>query len=211
MTPNSPSFARLMDWLENRLPESEANLIADYVAQADDGIRATVDWMRAFLRTSAGTVLVEPPNTARQAVFGAFEAYARERRTPNVLQRLVARLAPSIGSSGPGLAMTGTRGVSVPVSRRQLLYYTDIADVILNVRLRPQDRQFDLNGQLLAIHVALSDIFVVQLVQNTSEHGITATNELGEFAFEGVVPGIYEIVLSSMQYEIVVAPVELKA
>ena len=41
--------------------------------------------------------------------------------------------------------------------------------------------------------------------------GTTATDELGEFAFEGVAPGEYQILLSGDEVEILISPVELRA
>ncbi|MBA3951791.1 MAG: carboxypeptidase regulatory-like domain-containing protein, partial [Rubrobacter sp.] len=47
--------------------------------------------------------------------------------------------------------------------------------------------------------------------RGTEEVGTTATDELGEFAFESVPPGEYQILVSSEQVEILISPVELNA
>ena len=46
--PVSLSFARLVDWVEGRLSDTETRAVADQVAQADAQLQATVRWLRAF-------------------------------------------------------------------------------------------------------------------------------------------------------------------
>ena len=53
--------------------------------------------------------------------------------------------------------------------------------------------------------------FCVQLLQGETELGITATDDLGAFAFESVPSGVYEIILSADRVEVSIAPVGLNA
>jgi hypothetical protein len=46
-------------------------------------------------------------------------------------------------------------------------------------------------------------------LQSESELGITATDDLGAFAFESIPSGVYEIILSTDRVEVSIAPVEL--
>ena len=54
-------------------------------------------------------------------------------------------------------------------------------------------------------------VFAVQILIGAEEVGTTATDELGEFSFEGVEPGEYQILVSGEEVEILISPVELRA
>ena len=55
----------------------------------------------------------------------------------------------------------------------------------LNFRPRPGNGRLDLDGQVFPTDDTEPDDFGVQLLSGTDEVGTTATDELGEFAFEG--------------------------
>ena len=206
----APSFARILDWIEGNLPDAEATQVATWAAQADESGHAQVAWVQAFVRQSSHTVLASPSDAARKNVLQQFEGYAREHRQPNIIQRLVATLT---SASGTRPALAGARGGSVANDAgRQLVYATDLADVILNIRPRPQDRQVDLSGQVLPFGDLLTSTqtpLTVQVLQYAAEYGIASTNSLGEFAFEAIPPGAYDLVISDGLHEIEIAPIEL--
>jgi hypothetical protein len=212
-TQPEPSFAQLLDWIEGRLPAEEAAPLATWAAQASDEARAQIAWLQAFVRQSERTVLAAPSDGARAEVLRAFAAHTREQRQPNFIQRLVATLASS-GSSRPALAGArgGSTGSGASSNSRQLVYATDLADVVLNIRPRPHNKQFDLSGQVLPMGEALASSPVpltVQVLQREAEFGITATNALGEFDFAALPAGAYDLVISDSQYEIEVNAVNL--
>lgn len=73
--PETLTFATLLDWVEGRLPEAEAEQVRAAIA-ADPQARTTVAWMRRFQRLRAGIVLATPPPETRQrleALFGERE------------------------------------------------------------------------------------------------------------------------------------------
>ena len=205
----APSFARLLDWIEGNLPAAEAAQVAAWATQADENGRAQVAWAQAFVRQSSHTVLVAPSDAARKNVLKQFEAFASEHRQPNIIQRLVATLT---SGSGERPALAGIRGGNATDAGRQLVYATDLADVILNIRARPQDRQIDLSGQVLPFGDSLTSTqapLTVQVLQREAEYGITATNGLGEFAFEAIAPGDYTLIISDSAHEIEIAAIAL--
>ena len=53
--------------------------------------------------------------------------------------------------------------------------------------------------------------FVVQLLRGDTEFAITATDDLGSFALESVLPGAYTMILSTDQLEVSIIPLELSA
>jgi hypothetical protein len=191
-------FTRLVDWVEGRLSQEEARAVEEKVAAADSAARADVAWLRAFARISEETVIALPPPEVREELIERFEAYAEGKQHPGLLQRLVATLTFD-SNLRPAL---GLRAAAAPESQRQLVYSTDAADVALHVRPRPHDGLLDLNGQIFPVNSADSGTFGVQLLEGTSEVATTATNDLGEFAFEAVSPGVYEVLASNDRVEI---------
>jgi hypothetical protein len=197
-------FIRLVDWVEGRLSEGEARAVEERVA-ADSAARADVAWLRAFARVSEETVIASLPSEVREELIERFEAYAEGKQHPGLLQRLVATLTFD-SNLRPAL---GLRAATVPESQRQLVYSTDAADVALHVRPRPRDGCFDINGQIFPSGGTESGIFGVQLLQGTSEVATTATNDLGEFTFEAVSPGVYDVLASDERVEIRIPQVAL--
>ena len=199
-------FARLLDWVEGRLSEQEARIVEEQVAAAGSETRADVAWLRAFARISDDTVIASPPPGVRETLIERFEAYAEGKQQPGLLERLVATLTFD-SNLRPAL---GLRAATAPESQRQLVYSTAAADVALHVRPRPQDGLFDLNGQIFPADGNDSGTFGVQLLEGSSEVATTATNDLGEFTFEAVSPGVYDVLAGSDRVEIQLPEVELR-
>jgi hypothetical protein len=200
-------FVRLIDWLEGRLPGEEARAVEEQLAVADSATLEDVAWLRTFFKVSEETVLQSPPPEVRNALVDRFAAYAEGRRSPGLLQRFVASLRFDSGlQPAAGLRAAGTQE-----GQKQLIYSTDVGDVALNVLPRASDKNLDLDGQVLPTRDddVEPGFFSVQLLQGGTEVDITATDDLGNFAFESIPPGAYDMLLSTDQYEIVVAPVEL--
>jgi hypothetical protein len=198
-------FARLLDWVEGRLSEREARAVEELVAAAGSATRADVAWLRTFARISEATVIASPPSEVRDTLIDRFEAYAEGKQQPGFLERLVATLTfDSDLQPAPGL-----RAASIQESQRQLVYSTDAADVAMIVRPRPSDGLVDLYGQILPVDSADAGVFGVQLLEGSSEVATTATNDLGEFTFEAVPPGVFEVLASSDRVEIRIPRVEL--
>ena len=197
-------FEILADWAEGRLPEAEAAAVERRLAEADEATRAEAEWLKTFSRASKDVVLEDPPAGQRAELARAFEDYAAGRRRPGPLRRLVATL-----SFGGGLQPVA--GVRSAGAEGQLVYTTEAADVAINFRRRPGNGKLDVDGQVLPNDEAEPEAFGVQILSGTDEVGTTATDELGEFSFEGVAPGEYQILLSSEELEILISPVELRA
>lgn len=197
-------FERLADWVEGRLSEREAREVEERVA-ADEAARTEVEWLRAFAAMSEDTVLDAPPAEVRQELTRRFEAYAERGHPPGLLRRLVASLSFDSGLE-PAF---GVRSAASGEAQRQLIFTTDAAEIALNVSPRPLDGHLDLEGQIFPSDDADPGSFGVQLLSGTDEVGITATDELGEFGFETVPPGTYQILLGSDRVEILISPIEL--
>jgi len=199
------TFARLVDWVEGRLSEEEARAIEEQVAAADSAKRADVDWLRAFARISEDTVIASPPPEVQDTLVGLFDVYAEGNQLPNLSKRLVARLTFD-SSLQAGL---GWRAATTP-QQRKFVYSTEAADVTISVRPRPRNGLLDIHGRIFPVNSADTRDFDVQLLAGSSEVATTATDDLREFAFEAVSPGVYEIIASSDRVEISILQVEVR-
>jgi hypothetical protein len=199
------AFSQLVDWVEGRLPQKEAQAMEEQVEVADIATLADVAWLRKFVSATEDSVLESPPPEVRSTLIARFRAHAEGRRTPGLLKRVVATLTFDGGlRPAVGVRSAGTQG-----ARRQLVYSADDLDVALNFLPRARDKNFDLDGQVLPRDDVELGSFSVQLLQSESELGITATDDLGAFAFESIPSGVYEIILSTDRVEVSIAPVEL--
>jgi hypothetical protein len=199
-------FAKLLDWVEGRLPEEEARVVERQVTDADGATREEVAWLRAFARISEDTVIAAPPPQVRETLIDRFEAYAEGKRRPGLLKRLVATLTFDSGMQ-PALSWRAT----TPELLRQFAYSTEAADVAIDVLARPRDELVDIYGEILPVDITDSGAFGVQLLAGSSEVATTATNDLGQFSFEAIPPGLYEMMLSSERVEISIPQVELRS
>lgn len=192
-----PAFEEMLDWVEGRLPAEEAAAIADFVERADEETQDTVRWLRAFRRVSSETVLAPLPSHVRSALAGRFVEHAQHREDVGLWQHVVAVLTFD-SSARPELGgVRSTRADNV----RQLVYSTDAFDVALNVQPRLHEQQIDLLGQILPNDDTAPDEFAVQLLQvemeqHVRELSLMMADDLGEFAFESLLPGRYQVVLS---------------
>jgi hypothetical protein len=202
-----PSFARLVDWLEGNLSKEESAAAAAQVAQADEETQATVAWLRTFFRASDTIVLESPPDRVRDVLTRRFEAYAQGRRQPGMLQRLVAALT---FDSKQQWAAIGAREVRMQAPPRQFVYSTGTTDIAINIQPQTEGDDLGVSGQVLPGGDGSPDAFTVQLLQGTTEFGLTTTDELGEFTFATVPAGAYDIVLSNDLAEILILDVELE-
>jgi hypothetical protein len=204
LEPGDREFARLADWVEGRLSEEEARSVEERVA-ADGTMQADVAWLRAFNVVSEDTVIASPPPEVRDTLVELFEEYAERKQQPNVLKRLVGRLTFDSGRQ----PAVGWRVATTPELQRMFVYSTEAADVTLSVRPRPHDGLLDIHGRIFPVNDVYPGAFNVQLLADSSEVATTATNDLREFAFEGVSPGVYEISARSDRIEISMLQVEV--
>jgi hypothetical protein len=200
-------FGRLVDWVEGRLPEDEARAVEEQVASADSRTLADVAWLRKFVKATDNAVLESPPREVRDALIARFEAYANGQRTPGLLKLVLA----SLTFESDLRPAVGLRTAGAQQARRQLVYSAGAFDVVLNLRSRVPDENLVLDGQVLPREDQELKPFSVQLLYGGTELGLTATDELGSFALRDIPPGVYDIVLSTNEEEISIAPVDLSA
>ena len=198
-------FARLTDWVEGHLSEDESRTVEAAVAGADSATIADVAWLRRFLRAADSAVTESPPRVVRDALVETFEAHARNRRAPGFVEIVLAGLVFDSNLQ----PAAGLRAVGAQQSRRQLIYHADAFDLIINVLARGSDSNLDLDCQVLPREGGEPDLFSAQLLRDGGELALTAADDLGSFAFQGVPPGSYELVLSAETIEVSIVPVDV--
>ena len=177
-------------------------MVEERLAEANEDTLAAAGWLRAFYRVSEDVVLDEPPAGVREELTRRFEDYAEGRRQPGPLRRLVASLSFEGGEAAIGVRSAAAR-------EAQLFYTTGAADIALDLRRRSGEGSLDLDGQIFPTDGTEPDEFGVQLLSGANEVGTTATDGLGEFTFQDVTPGEYQLLISSDRVEILISPVDL--
>lgn len=204
-TKDKQQFQQIVDWLEERLTPEEAQTVAASLS-ADPSAQKTAEWLRDFLGLSRQIVLARPPAAVRSSLRHRFDEQQRQPQRVPVWQRLTARLT---FDSNQQLAVAGMRAAVLDDTAQQLVYATPAVEVALHLQPRPDDG-FDLYGQVFPLEETADTIYGVQLCQTDNSHShdtTTATDDLGQFSFQAINTGTYEVILSGDQLEVVITPV----
>lgn len=200
---SKPSFVQLVDWLEGRLSTAESEQIAAEVA-ADETLQADSEWLRTFLQTRDDLAWDAPPADVRAELSRRFAAFAAENRPTALWQRLTATLK---FDSQMQPATWGVRTSSAN-RERQLVYGTSYADVALTIQSVTPAKLCNLFGQILPTTAEMESISSIQLLQKGEERAFAVAAEVGEFVFEEMPEGEYELAILTDRYEIVI-PLQL--
>jgi hypothetical protein len=202
------SFEQLVDWIEGRLSDAEATAVARLVETADEAVRDDVAWLRAFLDTSAKLRMESPPPDIHQTLVRRFAAHARTRRLEELKQWLVGALT---FDSARTAALGGVRATSLQGPPRQIVYSTDPLDVALALVPDTDGPHLTIHGQILPKTTTIEPSgFSVQLQRDATEIARVDADDLGEFVFDRLDVGTYEIILANEQYSILLAPIDLQ-
>jgi hypothetical protein len=201
-----PDFETLIDWLEGRLPAEAAQALARELGLAGEETQADLEWLQGFLQASRTARLVAPPAALRQSLRQRFAEFAAGRRPAAFFQRLRAALT---FDSRLHPASAGVRAAT-SVRRRQFIYDTALAEIALDLRLRPEDGHINLLGQVFPSGDIAPESFSIHLFRGEAEAGITVSDDLGEFSFTGLPAGVYEIILSTDGFEILLSSVQIQ-
>jgi hypothetical protein len=201
------NFERLIEWLEGRLSEGEAQDVAGQVAAAEV-TQADVAWLRTIYQASQNLVTAELPTAITEALQHRFAAYARSRHLRADGDSLWQRLVATLTFDSQAELSTGTRAAASE-NQRQLVYQTELGTVVCTLQWRSHDRQIDLLGQFLPIEIEETSLARVLLLKEKNEFDSTITDDLGEFTLTALPAGLYDLVLTTHQYEITVPSFEI--
>jgi hypothetical protein len=186
---NCPGFERLIDFLDDRLDEADAERIAAHLSTNCNTCDESRNWYLQVKSIAAGDDSIGPPSWVFKRAVRIFETARRPRLTARVGQAIASLVFDSF--AGPTLA--GVRATET--ANRQLLYSAGDYTVDLQVAAARHARA-DLMGQVLTESETTFDA-VSGLKLDISRGGnviySVKTDEMGEFKFTGLEYGVYDL------------------
>ena len=185
-----PSFERLIDYLDNRLPEAEASRVATHLAGNCAVCGECSDWYQRVRTAVASDDMLAPPHWILKRAVRIFEV---QRDRPRLAARIGKAIASLVFDSFARPALEGVR--STQTANRQLLYRA--GDYSIDLQIAPSEHpRADLMGQVLKesdptfesvsglkLEIARSGRIVFSAV----------TDETGEFKVSGIEQGVYDL------------------
>ncbi|MCG8351548.1 MAG: hypothetical protein MI924_27595 [Chloroflexales bacterium] len=200
------SFACLLDWVEDRLSEEDTKIVNEQLEQASSETQSIVAWLRAFRQISSTTTLDSPPPATHALLVQRFAAYARRQRLSTMRRQIIA-MSLFDSSFQPGFS--GVRTASGPIAQRHVFYTSEVADLALTILPHSSDQSLAISGQVFPKSDVAVEQFHVHLLRNGDELSAVFADELGEFSFEAIASGVYELILNTDAFDVLIAPVEL--
>jgi hypothetical protein len=127
----SPDFATVLDWVEGRLDEATAALVAE-AAVHDHRVRQIVAWLGGFHQAAAALPLVDPPPIVAQRLRQYFTRWSRAR--VELTREPVQVVARMLFDSRQDVARVDLRSADDVDELTHLAFTSDVADVVLDVR-----------------------------------------------------------------------------
>jgi hypothetical protein len=185
-----PSFERIIDYLDNRLSEAEASLVAKHIADDCPVCGESRDWyQRVRIAAASDDTVAPPPWVLKRAV----KIFEMQRDRPKLATRIGQAIAALVFDSFASHALAGVR--STETANRQLLYRAGDYSIDLQIALSGHTRA-DLIGQVLKeseptfesvaglkLDIARGDKIVCSAV----------TDAMGEFKVSGMERGVYNL------------------
>lgn len=185
-----PSFERLIDYLDNRLPEAEASRVATHLAGNCAVCGESRDWyQRVRIVAASDDTLAPPPWVLKRAV----RIFEMQRDRPRLAVRIGQAIASLVFDSLARPALAGVR--STETANRQLLYCA--GDYSLDLQIAPSEHtRADLIGQVLKESDPTFES-VSGLKLDIARGGkivcSAVTDEMGEFKVSGMEQGVYDL------------------
>ena len=216
---NDFTWEKIVDWIDGRLSDQEAESLAAQLAAMSDAelmnaAQKDMEWLQAFQKLSGNVPLKHLSDATRQKLMAQFEQLHTSKRLLQPLAMLSRAFRVFIATLTSDSWQTPLIGVRRSVRQglrhgegqrdsRQLIYKTDLAEVALNVRTRTREGVLDLRCQLFANTDLDLQTVSAQLVQNARFRQVQLS-DLGDFAFSNVLPGEYDLMLAGDDFEIAI-------
>lgn len=198
------SLEKLLEFHQELCAEKEARAIREHLGRCRRCQQEST-WLQTVISLMATDDSVEPPAEVVQRALDLFAHYGPSPQ-PGRLERIIAALVFDTATQ-PGLV--GVR--SLGMTTRQCLYRWEGYDIDLAVE--PATDRVMLTGQILGPSDSFQEVSGVPVQLRKAEDVIaeTVTNALGEFTFEGVAVGVYELKVELQGKEVWISPLDLKA
>lgn len=183
-------FERLIDYLDNRLPDDEGKRVTAHLESGCSTCVAARDWYQRIRRVMANDESVEPPPWVFRRAVRLVESRRSGEKAITRAARGVVRL---IFDSFRQPATAGVR--STGGAERQLLYSLD--DYSIDLQIAPSDESCaNLIGQILSTAEPGFDSVAgipVGLVRRGKRVRSTTTDEVGVFVINKLTAGDYDL------------------
>jgi hypothetical protein len=183
-----PSFERLIDYLDNRLAEKDAERLAAHLAEGCADCLASQKWYLQTRSLAATDDSLEPPAWVFKRALRIFET-----QRPRLVERLGQAIAALVFDSFARPATAGIR--STETTNRQLLYNAGDYSIDLQVAPLPQ-ASAELVGQILREgETSFESVANLKLELAAEDKKVLEvfTNEMGEFTISGIAQGVYDL------------------
>ena len=196
-----PEFEQLLDYLDGRLADQSAQSVAVHLDEGCKPCAANRQWFERVRAIAASDDSLEPPLWVLQRALRLFDNQMARPRTLDRLGRLVATL---IFDSLTPSTVAGVR--LAQSSNRQLVYRADDYSIDLQIAAA-NPAAADLMGQVLRQGEAGFQSVArlsLELIREKKIIGATSTNAVGEFTFNGIECGNYELQVKAHEASIVI-------
>jgi len=197
---------KLLQFHRGMCTDREARSIADHLHRCHR-CQQNMKWLDTVLRLAAQDDSADPPPWVVQRAIDLFAQHGPSPM-PSLLSRIVAALVFD-SAAQPGLV--GVR--SLGVATRKCLYRWEGYDIDLSFEPANGSDRVTVTGQILGPSETFRDVSGVSVQLRKGEEVIaeTATNHLGEFTFERIAVGVYELKMTLQGKEAWITPLEVKA
>jgi len=197
---------QLLDFTQGRAEAATAERIREHLDGGCRRCQGNLDWLHKIVRLAATDESVEPPAWVFNRAVRLFNEHG-PHRTPSFLERLVASLT---FDSLAQVQLAGARQSGQ--ATRQCLYQAGEWDVDLSFEVGEESEFINITGQVLASRGEVSQVagLPVQLIQAGQTLASTVTDRLGEFAFDRVAGGEYDLKIDLPNYEVWIEHVDVK-
>lgn len=200
------SLEKLLQFYQKVCADQQARAIRNHLGRCRRCQRE-LKWLETVIPLMATDDSVDPPSWVVQRAVDLFARYGPSPR-PGVMSRIVAALVFDTAAQ-PGLV--GVR--SLGVATRQCLYRWEGYDIDLSFEPANGTDRVTLTGQILGPSESFHEVagVPVQLRRGEDVVAQTVTNHLGEFTFERIAVGVYELKVELQGKEAWITPLEVKA
>lgn len=196
-----PTLAELFDFLRGESSEKEREMVSEHLQKPCPRCRKEASRLREILElTEAPSLVAPPPWLLRQAIL------LFRQRLPEPSSGWLSRIpAFLIMDNWAESRLLGFRHIE-PRSR-QMFYRAGPYDIDILIEAAERTSGIDLLGQILPSQEGSPSCAGahVELRQGEQVLGTTTVNELGEFIFEGIPEGVYDLRLRIQGSEIGIA------
>jgi hypothetical protein len=186
---NCVLIEQLFALAQNRLTTEEAEQIHLHLKDCGHACSDQFDKLQQLLNSTACCGLMQPPEWLMHRAMHLF-AWHKMKPREESLERIPAIL---LVDSFAGGRLLGFRGTGV--MPRQMLFRAEDYDIDLCIDYTEQNRVVDIMGQAMPLNTtsrAVADTNV-KLLKDSIITGETRTNQYGEFIFNGIEEGFYDL------------------